>query len=154
MAAPSVSVLIAPAPVVIPRIPIRIGTGSVLSFTKVKFFGKGQLFLQNDFNCDVPEGTNIKIGKNSFCLVDTFKNNLTDLPPIPDNLIKVVLPVGTGVIMECGAPMALSGPLEVELPMNCSIKLLSQTKIQQRDFPVKLVLHANTDAELDQVIEV
>jgi hypothetical protein len=128
---------------------IKISKENLLRYKKLKFEGHNSLYLRDDFDCHVPEGADIKIGQNIFCIVNDFKQNTMDIPIHNKTLpITITLPAGTRIISNNGLPIAICDPIDVALPGVCFVKLLPQTKLQQRDAPVQLILVTETTVEL------
>ena len=100
----------------------------------------GSLTLIHDLKYNMEEGFGVTIGSNKFTVVENFATN------IPQILQKknITLPTGTGVFMDNGIPVHLAAPVDVELPVNCNIRLFSTTKLQ--DSPIKYTLVEDTDA--------
>lgn len=142
---------VAPIPVPVPTvIPIRIGTDAKLEFDKPAKLGggKGYVFVNQPFLTTLPEGFDVKIGKNEHRVMSVFRNALLDVQQIIRNpgTRKIMLPIGTSVLMDNGVSAAISEPMEVELPDNCQIILPNQTKLQQIDVHTKMTLEMDTPA--------
>ena len=134
---------------------VRISTDAKLEFTKAPKLGGGKdyIFLVTPFVIALPEGFDVNIGKNSFRAVFNWKDAAADvfnMVPVDQAIapIKCTLPAGTHFMSSGGLPLILAQNLEVELPPACPIVLLAQTKLQQTDVPVKLVLDNDCDAVL------
>ena len=141
--APVVPVIPAPvipvvAVVLIPTIDVIIDSDATFTYTKSAKVGGGigKIWVKNDFTVRI-SATVVMIGNNIYKIVDNWDDQSTILP-----IMKHTLPIGTIITKEDGIDVAIISPLEIILPMNCPVKLNAQTKLQQLDLPIRMILDA------------
>jgi hypothetical protein len=98
---------------------------------------------------EIPEGTEVRIGKNYYAVVNRFYSQVSQIPKSTHNkYIQMELPIGTGVCQENGLGVNLAAPLTVNFPVDGTVRLPSGLLLQQTDALVKLTLFEETDVVL------
>lgn len=105
----------------------------------------GRLHYPMDF--EIAAGTKIFLGKNAYHVVNSFTDNLHDLPGFGKPIPKMTLPAGTVITWNNGMTDTLRSNMTVEF-ITINIKLSSGTKLQQAKYPVQFELPADDNAVL------
>jgi hypothetical protein len=130
-----------------------VGTSTILSYSN-EFESRttpqiNRLRLLASREIDIPEGTEVKIGKNYYVIVSRFYAETFLIPKNTNTRpIKMVLPINTGVRMENGLGMNLATPQTVDFPIDGIVRLPQGLLLQQTDSHIKLTLSEEIDAVL------
>lgn len=105
--------------------------------------------INQSFNCQIPTGTHVSIGRNSYVIIDSFYDDIKKIPQQKYTSFVQELPVGMSIIPESiGFPMVLTENLKISLPVGSMIKLPIGTKLQQINEPVQLILDVESKGKL------
>jgi hypothetical protein len=104
----------------------------------------GYISLADPFAISLEDGFAVSMGGNSYKVVANF-NNCVSKRKEENATIKIIIPTGT-IIIKSGLSVTLAKPLTVILLNNTKIKLFAQTKLEQTDSMVKLIISQDCNA--------
>ena len=132
----------------IKRIYVNVTEDTILTYETPNKFKETLSIEKNQL--PFPEGFTVTIGKNEYAIVKDFFNDVKNIPEIKiaDHLLYTLQP-NNQVRMGNGILVKLVGTLDVILPAEFDMILKSGTKLQQRDFNIKLTLENDVTVHID-----